>query len=79
MPYFHIVFTMPAEAAEIAFHNKAVVYIYAILFNAVAATLKTIAVDPRHLGGEIGFLVILHSWGQVLTHHPHTALACCRR
>ena len=69
VPYFHVVFTVPAEAAQIAFHNKAVVY--AILFDAVAATLKTIAADPRHLGGEIGFLAILHTWGQALTHHPH--------
>lgn len=69
VPYFHVVFTVPAEAAAIAFHNKAVVY--AILFDAVAATLKTIAADPRHLGGEIGFLAILHTWGQALTHHPH--------
>lgn len=69
VPYFHVVFTVPAEVAEIAFHNKAVVY--AILFDAVAATLKTIAADPRYLGGEIGFLAILHTWGQVLTHHPH--------
>ncbi|MEQ6335688.1 IS91 family transposase [Sphingobium sp. MK2] len=69
VPYFHVVFTMPAEAAEIAFHNK--VAVYAILFDAVAATLKTIAADPRHLGGEIGFLAILHTWGQALTHHPH--------
>ena len=52
VPYFHVVFTVPSEVAEIAFHNKAVVY--AILFDAVAATLKTIAVDPKHLGGEIG-------------------------
>jgi hypothetical protein len=69
VPYFHVVFTVPAEVAGIAFHNKAIVY--AILFDAVAATLKTIAADPRHLGGEIGFLAILHTWGQVLTHHPH--------
>jgi len=69
VPYFHVVFTVPAEAAEIAFHNKTIVY--AILFDAVAATLKTIAADPRHLGGEIGFLAILHTWGQALTHHPH--------
>ena len=69
VPYFHVVFTVPAEVAEIAFHNKAVVY--AILFDAVAATLKTIAADPQHLGGEIGFLAILHTWGQALTHHPH--------
>ena len=69
VPYFHVVFTVPAEVAEIAFHNKAIVY--GILFDAVATTLKTIAADPRHLGGEIGFLAILHTWGQVLTHHPH--------
>jgi hypothetical protein len=69
VPYFHVVFTIPSHAAEIAFHNKAVVY--AILFDAAAATLKTIAADPRHLGGEIGFLAILHTWGQALTHHPH--------
>jgi hypothetical protein len=69
VPYFHVVFTVPAEVAEIAFHNKAIVY--AILFDAVAATLKTLAADPRHLGGEIGFLAILHTWGQALTHHPH--------
>ncbi|RWO96754.1 MAG: hypothetical protein EOQ99_32725 [Mesorhizobium sp.] len=54
VPYFHVVFTVPAEVAEIAFHNGAVVY--AILFDAVAATLKTIAADPRHLGGKIRFL-----------------------
>jgi len=69
VPYFHVVFTLPSEVAEIAFHNKAVVY--GILFDAVAATLKTIAADPRHFGGEIGFLAILHTWGQALTHHPH--------
>jgi hypothetical protein len=69
VPYFHVVFTVPAEIAAIAFHNKAVVY--SILFDAVAATLKTIAADPRHLGGEIGFIAILHTWGQTLTHHPH--------
>jgi hypothetical protein len=69
VPYFHVVFTVPQQVAEIAFHNKAVVY--AILFDAVAATLKTLGADPRHLGGEIGFLAILHTWGQALTHHPH--------
>ena len=69
VPYFHVVFTVPAEIAAIAFHNKAAVY--GILFDAVAATLKTIAADPQHLGGEIGFIAILHTWGQTLTHHPH--------
>ena len=69
VPYFHVVFTVPAAVAEIAFHNKA--ELYAILFRAAAQTLKTIAGDPRHLGAEIGFVAILHSWGQTLTHHPH--------
>ena len=69
VPYFHVVFTLPAEVAAIAFHNKAVVY--AMLFQAAAETLKTIAADPRHLGAEIGFIAILHTWGQTLTHHPH--------
>ena len=69
VPYFHVVFTMPAPLAEIAFQNKRVVY--AILFQAAAETLKTIAADPRHLGAEIGFIAILHTWGQTLTHHPH--------
>ncbi|GFM28760.1 IS91 family transposase [Novosphingobium sp. PY1] len=69
IPYFHVVFTVPAEVAAIAYQNKAVVY--AILFDAVASTLKTIAADPRHLGGQLGFIAILHTWGQTLTHHPH--------
>ena len=69
VPYFHVVFTMPAEVAAIAFHNKALVY--AMLFRAAAETLRTIAADPRHLGAEIGFIAILHTWGQTLTHHPH--------
>ena len=69
IPYFHVVFTVPAEIAAIAYQNKALVY--AILFDAVAETLKTIGADPRHLGGELGFIAILHTWGQTLTHHPH--------
>jgi len=69
VPYFHVVFTLPAPAAEIAFHNKAV--IYALLFRAAAETLRTIAADPRHLGAEIGFVAVLHTWGQTLQHHPH--------
>lgn len=67
--YFHVVFTLPAPVAEIAFQNKAVVY--AILFRAAAETLRTIAADPRHLGAELGVTVVLHTWGQTLTHHPH--------
>jgi hypothetical protein len=69
VPYFHVVFTLPAPVAEIAFHNKATVY--AILFRTAAETLRTIAADPRHLGAEIGLLAVLHTWGQNLHHHPH--------
>lgn len=69
VPYFHVVFTVPADIAAIAYQNKR--QVYAILFEAVAETLKTIAADPRHLGGELGFIAILHSWGQTLIHHPH--------
>jgi hypothetical protein len=68
-PYFHVVFTVPAAIGAIAFQNKALVY--GILFEAALWTLKTIAADPRHLGGEIGGIAILHSWGQTLSHHPH--------
>jgi len=67
--YFHVVFTVPQEIAAIAYQNKAVVY--DILFHATAETLRTIGADPRHLGAEIGFLSILHTWGQNLLHHPH--------
>jgi hypothetical protein len=69
VPYFHVVFTVPAAVAEIAFQNKAAVY--AILFRAAAETLCTIAADPRHLGAEIGVVAVLHTWGQNLHHHPH--------
>jgi hypothetical protein len=69
VPYFHVVFTVPAEVAAMAFQNKPLVY--AILFQAAAETLRTIAADPRHLGAEIGFIAILHTWGQTLTYHPH--------
>jgi hypothetical protein len=67
--YFHVVFTVPEEIAALAYQNKAVVY--GILFHAAAETLRTIAADPKHLGAEIGFLAVLHSWGQNLLHHPH--------
>jgi hypothetical protein len=67
--YFHVVFTLPAQIAAIAYQNKAVVY--DLLFRATAETLKTIAEDPKHLGAEIGFIAILHTWGQNLMHHPH--------
>lgn len=67
--YFHVVFTIPDEMAALALRNKAIVY--GILFRAAAKTLRTIAADPRHLGAEIGFFAVLHTWGSTLVHHPH--------
>jgi hypothetical protein len=69
VPYFHVVFTLPARIADIAYQNKAV--IYDLLFKASAETLLTIAADPKHLGARIGILSVLHTWGSALTHHPH--------
>jgi hypothetical protein len=67
--YFHVVFTLPAEIAQVAYWNKKAVY--DLLFHASAQTLTTIAADPRHLGARIGMTSVLHSWGSALTHHPH--------
>jgi hypothetical protein len=67
--YFHVVFTLPTALGPIALQNPRVVY--GLLFRAVAATLQQIAADPEHLGAEIGFLAVLHTWGQNLQHHPH--------
>lgn len=69
VPYFHVVFTLPAPMAAIAFQNKALVY--GLLFKAAAQTLTTIAADPKHLGARIGLIGVLHTWGSALTHHPH--------
>jgi hypothetical protein len=69
VPYFHVVFTLPAPVGEIAFQNKAAVY--AILLRTAAETLTTIAADPRHLGAKLGMTMVLHTWGQTLQHHPH--------
>ena len=69
VPYFHVVFTVPQEIEVIAFQNQVVVY--DILFRAASETLRKIAADPKHLGAEIGFLGVLHTWGQNLLHHPH--------
>ena len=69
VPYFHVVFTLPARIANIAYHNKAV--IYDLLFTASAETLITIAADPKHLGARIGVTSVLHTWGSAMTHHPH--------
>jgi hypothetical protein len=67
--YFHVVFTVPDDVAAIALQNKRIVY--GLLFRAAAETLRTIAADPRHLGAEIGFFAVLHTWGSTLVHHPH--------
>jgi hypothetical protein len=69
VPYFHVVYTLPAAIADIAYQNKAV--IYDLLFKASAETTVTIAADPKHLGARIGFMSVLHTWGSALTHHPH--------
>jgi Putative transposase len=74
MPYFHVVFTLPAPVAEIAFQNKQ--RVYAILFRAAAETLRTIAADPKHLGAEISLVAVLHTWGQTLHHHHHPHVHC---
>ena len=67
--YFHVVFTLPAAVADIAFQNKAA--LYDLLFKAAAQTLTSIAADPKHLGARIGLVSVLHTWGSALTHHPH--------
>src|SRR5271166_2166265 len=69
VPYFHVVFTLPARIADIAYQNKAV--IYDLLFKASSETMLTIAADPKHLGARIGILSVLHTWGSAMTHHPH--------
>ena len=67
--YFHVVFTLPVQIADIAYQNKAAVY--GLLFKASAQTLLTIAADPKHLGAKIGMTSVLHTWGSAMTHHPH--------
>ncbi len=69
MPYFHVVFTLPAAIADIALQNPAL--LYDLLLRTSAETMQEIAADPKHLGAEIGFLSVLHTWGQNLMHHPH--------
>jgi putative transposase/transposase-like zinc-binding protein len=69
VPYYHVVFTLPAAIANIAYQNKAVVY--DLLFKASAETMLTIAADPEHLGARIGLTSVLHTWGSAMTHHPH--------
>ena len=67
--YFHVVFTLPAPLSQLALQNQRI--IYGLLFKTASETLLEIAADPRHLGAEIGFLAVLHTWGQTLQHHPH--------
>ena len=67
--YYHVVFTLPAPIAAIAYTNKTV--IYDLLFSVAAGTLRTIAADPKHLGADVGATLVLHTWGSALTHHPH--------
>ena len=69
VPYFHIVFTLPARIAAIAYQNKAV--IYDLLFKASSETMLAIAAYPKHLGARIGITSVLHTWGSAMTHHPH--------
>jgi hypothetical protein len=69
VPYYHVVFTLPAPIGDIAYQNKAV--IYDILFKASAETLTTIAADPKHLGARVGITSVLHTWGSAMTHHAH--------
>ena len=68
VPYYHVVFTLPAAIAAIALQNKAAVY--DLLFRTAAETLITIAADPKHLGARIGLTAVLHTRGSALTHHP---------
>ena len=69
VPYYHVVFTLPAPIADLASQNKAV--LYDLLFKVSAETLLTIAADPKHLGARIGTTSVLHTWGSAMTHHPH--------
>ena len=70
VPYFHLVFTLPGPIADIAYHNKAVVY--DLLFKTSAETMLTIAADPKHLGANIGITAVLHTWGSAMTLNPHS-------
>ncbi len=67
--YYHVVFTLPAQVADLAYQNKAA--LYGLLFDLAAEVLQTIAADPKHLGARIGATLVLHTWGSALTHHPH--------
>ena len=77
VPYYHVVFTLPAPISNIAYQNKAA--IYGTLFKAAAETLVTIAADPKHLGVRVGLTSVLHTWGSALTHHPPCPHRCAGR
>ena len=74
VPYFHVVFTLPAAIGDIAYQNKGA--IYDLLFKAAAETMLTIAADPKHLGARIAITAVLHTWGSAMTHHPHVHMPC---
>ena len=74
VPYYHVVFTLPAEIAELALANPAL--LYGVLFEAASATLRAVAANPKRLGAQIGVLMVLHTWGQNLHHHPHVHCVC---
>jgi hypothetical protein len=70
VPYMHLVFKLPAAIGAMAYQNKAKVY--GLLLKAAAETLITIAADRKHLGAQIGFFAVLHTWGQALLQNPHS-------
>jgi len=70
--YFHVVFTLPSQIADMAHQNKAEVY--GLFFKATSETLRIIAADPKHLGAKIGMTSVLHTWGSAVTHHPHIVI-----
>jgi len=74
VPYFHVVYTLPAPIADIAYQNKAV--IYDLLLKVSAETTLTIAADPKRLGAKIAITSVLHTWGSAMTHHPHVHMIC---
>jgi hypothetical protein len=77
VPYFHVVYTLPAPIADIAYQNKAV--IFDLLFKLSAETTLTIAADPKRLGAKIGITSVLHTWGSAMTHHPHVHMIAASR
>lgn len=74
VPYYHVVFTLPAELSDLALANPRA--LYEALFTAAAATLREVAANPKRLGARIGVLAVLHTWGQNLHHHPHLHCVC---